>query len=451
MQKYANSVQDVSGNALAKSFVTVYTNGTTTKATIYSDNGITPISNPLTAGDLGEFTFYAADGRYDLSISKSGITTQTLSDILLFDPAASTGSAGVSFKQFGTGALTRTVQTVLRDIVRSGDFATSGNYDTAKALLTGSIAFPPTLQVVGSAGNCATFGRGSFVANGTTNQILASGYNVAIDGQTIPDPTDTSVGVFHEANWNSGVVRQAEWHVDMAGPSQSYKRPFMAVYALTGANANKITDVNLASEVAMSLSASATGTMTMTALTFTVGTTGASFNLTGKIVVGDRILQAVSTDDTTSAIQIGPGDNGATTRTAMLFRIGGYNTPSAANSNSDGDKTVLYNAATLKLAMGIESGALWFQAGGSGTSGHKWYGTTGGNTLQMSLNASSALTVVGAFGCNGATARTAAASGGALNAYGAGANGLDSGANMSALHALVVAMRAALVANGIMS
>ncbi len=60
-------------------------------------------------------------------------------------------------------------------------------------------------------------------------------------------------------------------------------------------------------------------------------------------------------------------------------------------------------------------------------------------------------TVGGGFGCNAQAAQTAFASGGALAAYGAGANGLDSGANMSALHASVVAMRAALVANGIMS
>jgi hypothetical protein len=38
-----------------------------------------------------------------------------------------------------------------------------------------------------------------------------------------------------------------------------------------------------------------------------------------------------------------------------------------------------------------------------------------------------------------------------LSAYATGAFGLDSGANMSALHALVVKIRAALVANGIMS
>lgn len=46
---------------------------------------------------------------------------------------------------------------------------------------------------------------------------------------------------------------------------------------------------------------------------------------------------------------------------------------------------------------------------------------------------------------------TAAAAGTALATYGTGAFGLDSDANMSALHALVVNMRAALIANGIMS
>lgn len=55
------------------------------------------------------------------------------------------------------------------------------------------------------------------------------------------------------------------------------------------------------------------------------------------------------------------------------------------------------------------------------------------------------------FGCNGTTPQTAYASGGPLTAYAAGTNGLDTEPHMSALHALVVAMRAALVANGIMS
>ena len=67
------------------------------------------------------------------------------------------------------------------------------------------------------------------------------------------------------------------------------------------------------------------------------------------------------------------------------------------------------------------------------------------------VKVSTTATVTGAFGCNAATAQTAYASGGALNAYSTGVFGLNSDANMSALHALVVKIRAALVANGIMS
>jgi hypothetical protein len=74
----------------------------------------------------------------------------------------------------------------------------------------------------------------------------------------------------------------------------------------------------------------------------------------------------------------------------------------------------------------------------------------GSATAAAGIHAATA-TITGGFGCNTKTAQTAYASGGALAAYGTGAFGLDSGANMSALHAMVVSMRAALVANGIMS
>ncbi len=72
-------------------------------------------------------------------------------------------------------------------------------------------------------------------------------------------------------------------------------------------------------------------------------------------------------------------------------------------------------------------------------------------TVERARVSSVGLNVVAGFGCNTKAAQAAYASGGALNAYGAGANGFDSGANASALHAMVVSIRAALVANGIMS
>jgi hypothetical protein len=74
-------------------------------------------------------------------------------------------------------------------------------------------------------------------------------------------------------------------------------------------------------------------------------------------------------------------------------------------------------------------------------------GTPGDNNLLVDGTS----TITGAFGCNAAVAQTAYASGGALAAYATGAFGLNSDANMSALHAMVVKIRAALVANGIMS
>lgn len=61
------------------------------------------------------------------------------------------------------------------------------------------------------------------------------------------------------------------------------------------------------------------------------------------------------------------------------------------------------------------------------------------------------ISVTGPFGCNAATPQTPVASGGALAAYVTGAFGLDSNAHMQSLFNLVVSMRAALVANGIMS
>ena len=78
--------------------------------------------------------------------------------------------------------------------------------------------------------------------------------------------------------------------------------------------------------------------------------------------------------------------------------------------------------------------------------------TSAGNlAITPAVVLASSLTVATGFGCNGTAAQTAVASGGALNAYSTGVFGLNSDANMSAMHALVVAMRAALVANGIMS
>lgn len=85
MQKFFDSVLLDSGQPATgvSVLVTAFGGGATT---IYSDNGSTPRSNPITTDANGYFEFYAADGRYTLQISGTGISPRTIADVLLEDP-----------------------------------------------------------------------------------------------------------------------------------------------------------------------------------------------------------------------------------------------------------------------------------------------------------------------------------------------------------------------------
>lgn len=112
MQKYVNSVAAGAGGGLsigspvagASVQVNQYPSGT--PATIYSDNGVTQASNPLTTDVNGSFSFYAADGRYQLVISGTNIATQTVNDIELVDMIGAIGTTtlpGSSGKLWNNG------------------------------------------------------------------------------------------------------------------------------------------------------------------------------------------------------------------------------------------------------------------------------------------------------------------------------------------------------------
>ncbi len=59
-------------------------------APVYSDSALTQaLANPLTTDGLGNYTFYAAPGRYVIEISGPGITTRQMRDVILpSDPSA---------------------------------------------------------------------------------------------------------------------------------------------------------------------------------------------------------------------------------------------------------------------------------------------------------------------------------------------------------------------------
>ncbi len=95
MIRFEDFVVDQLGNALSGKTVTVRvanaTPGSGALATIYSDDGTTLVSgSALTTDAQGRFFFYAPDGRYDLTISGTNITTYIRGAIELTEQSSTT-------------------------------------------------------------------------------------------------------------------------------------------------------------------------------------------------------------------------------------------------------------------------------------------------------------------------------------------------------------------------
>lgn len=114
-----------------------------------------------------------------------------------------------------------------------------------------------------------------------------------------------------------------------------------------------------------------------------------------------------------------------------------------------GEKALILGAIGGTGSVVASEGDLYLATASDGTN----LGTTRLTMISSTgdISTTSNMQVGLAFGCNSKTAQQAYASGGDLAAYVTGAFGLDSDVKMSALHAMVVSIRAALVANGIMS
>lgn len=99
MKHFVDSVQVPSGSVVPSASVSVFVAGSNTLASLFSDDGITGTANPTLTDALGQISFYVADGRYDLRISKIGTITKTISDIEIAD--ITQANAGDSFAVFG--------------------------------------------------------------------------------------------------------------------------------------------------------------------------------------------------------------------------------------------------------------------------------------------------------------------------------------------------------------
>ena len=162
MRHFFSVVQTPSGTAVSGATVDVYNAGGTVHATIYSDDGVTTTTNPLTTASDGTFGFYVADGRYDLKVSGTGITTRTFSDVEIFDATE---------KNAADGTLT----------------ATAANFTTLT--VTGNETIGGTLQVTGATTlNSGTL-NGSFSGNPTFSGTPAFSTGASLAGTFSGNPT----------------------------------------------------------------------------------------------------------------------------------------------------------------------------------------------------------------------------------------------------------------------
>ena len=124
MRKIEDSTVNERGDVISNVSVTVYLTGTATLATLYSDDGVTTTTNPVTSDSNGKFSFYVEDGRYDLTFTKTGITTRTITDMEVID-WKSNPYCLASMYQAGTATAPSTLPTV------ASESASGGSIDTA--------------------------------------------------------------------------------------------------------------------------------------------------------------------------------------------------------------------------------------------------------------------------------------------------------------------------------
>lgn len=123
MQKFFGVVQDASGNTLSSATITVNI-ASGGAASIFSDNAYTVQANPFTNQTDGTYQFFAANGRYDIVITKTGYTfvAADTADNVVYDPSSVITPAQITVDQNDyspSNALNATVWRLSSDTLRN--------------------------------------------------------------------------------------------------------------------------------------------------------------------------------------------------------------------------------------------------------------------------------------------------------------------------------------------
>lgn len=230
----------------------VYNHGTTTLATIYSDDGITLLANPTLSSNTGQLFFYAADGHYDVVVTLTGYTPVTIADVLLEDPAnansyvitggtinstpigATTPSTGAFTTLSSSGAIKSTNSSVTASSSDSVSQATlgadnSGNCTVSAYRATGaSLNFYAT-TAGGTLTKYATLDASGNLGIGVTPSAWTGGKALQLSSTTslFNDSTDTYFGnnFYYSTGWKYLTTAAAMQYQQGAGGHKWFTAP----------------------------------------------------------------------------------------------------------------------------------------------------------------------------------------------------------------------------------
>lgn len=115
MIKIKDVVLDTAGNGVHRATVAITQYPSGAAAILYSDNGITALpSNSVLTDEKGQYEFYIPNGRYTVTVSKTGATTVSYPDaIQAYDGSGVTITTGKSFSVLNTITLAGTDGTTI--------------------------------------------------------------------------------------------------------------------------------------------------------------------------------------------------------------------------------------------------------------------------------------------------------------------------------------------------